>query len=151
MTDQAKFSALFSPRFLAVLALFIGCLIAANIIAVKLVIVAGLLLPAAVIIFPVSYIVGDVITEVYGYRQARRVIWLGFACNLRAVFLTVAFAGVMPRDAACPFRTRCPVMMSGICDIEPPPVRQAGPDHVIHCHREIDELAAWQRPAEGRA
>ncbi|NVM57183.1 MAG: queuosine precursor transporter, partial [Desulfobacterales bacterium] len=39
----------------------------------------------AVIIFPISYIFGDVLTEVYGYRQARRVIWLGFICNLIAV------------------------------------------------------------------
>jgi len=54
----------------------------ANIIAVKLIRVYGLLLPAAIIIFPISYIVGDVLTEVYGYRQARRVIWLGFFCNL---------------------------------------------------------------------
>jgi peptide/nickel transport system ATP-binding protein len=62
-----------------------------------------------------------------------------------------AFAGVMPRDRACPFRTRCPVMMSGICDVEPPPARKAGSDHIIHCHREVDELATWQRPAEGNA
>jgi len=47
--------------------------------------VAGLLLPAAIIIFPLSYIFGDVLTEVYGYRQARRAIWLGFFCNLIAV------------------------------------------------------------------
>lgn len=62
-----------------------------------------------------------------------------------------AFAGVMPRDRACPFRTRCPVMMPGICDVEPPPARKAGSDHIIHCHHEIDELATWQRPAEGNA
>jgi uncharacterized integral membrane protein (TIGR00697 family) len=42
-------------------------------------------LPAAIIIFPLSYIVGDILTEVYGYRMARRVIWLGFLCNLIAV------------------------------------------------------------------
>jgi len=42
-------------------------------------------LPAAIVIFPLSYIIGDVLTEVYGYRQARRVIWLGFLCNLIAV------------------------------------------------------------------
>jgi len=52
---------------------------------VKLVGVFGLILPAAVIIFPISYIFGDVLTEVYGYRQTRRVIWLGFVCNLIAV------------------------------------------------------------------
>lgn len=71
--------------FVSIVALFVTCLLTANITAVKLVQVFGLLLPAGVIIFPISYIVGDVLTEVYGYRQARRVIWLGFGCNLLAV------------------------------------------------------------------
>jgi uncharacterized integral membrane protein (TIGR00697 family) len=74
-----------SHYFVLIVAIFITCLITANITAVKLVSVFGLLLPAAIIIFPISYIFGDVLTEVYGYRQARRVIWLGFFCNLIAV------------------------------------------------------------------
>ena len=57
----------------------------ANITAVKLVHVFGLTVPAAIIIFPISYIAGDVLTEDNGYRQARLVIWLGFFCNLIAV------------------------------------------------------------------
>jgi uncharacterized integral membrane protein (TIGR00697 family) len=48
-------------------------------------------LPAAVIVFPISYIFGDILTEVYGFRWARRVIWLGFACNL--VFVLFAWVG----------------------------------------------------------
>ena len=75
----------YSWWFVVVAAVFVTCLITANIIAVKLISVFGLVLPAAVIIFPLSYIVGDVLTEVYGYAQARRVIWLGFFCNLIAV------------------------------------------------------------------
>ncbi len=75
----------YSQWFVLVTAVFITCLITANIIAAKLVNAFGLVLPAAVIIFPISYIFGDVLTEVYGYRQARRVIWLGFFCNLIAV------------------------------------------------------------------
>lgn len=75
----------YSSAFVVITAIFITCLVTANIIAVKLVDIAGLILPAAVIIFPISYIFGDVLTEVYGYRQARRVIWLGFACNLVVV------------------------------------------------------------------
>jgi uncharacterized integral membrane protein (TIGR00697 family) len=75
----------YSQWFILVTAVFITCLITANITAVKLVGVSGLVLPAAVIIFPISYIFGDVLTEVYGYRQARQVIWLGFFCNLIAV------------------------------------------------------------------
>ena len=68
-----------------VITIFVTCLITANIVAVKLVSIEGLVLPAAIIIFPISYIAGDVLTEVYGYRQARRAIWLGFFCNLLAV------------------------------------------------------------------
>jgi uncharacterized integral membrane protein (TIGR00697 family) len=85
----------YSPWFLLVTAVFITCLITANIIAVKLFSVAGLVLPAAVIIFPISYIVGDVLTEVYGYQRARQVIWLGFFCNLIAV-VAIWLGGVLP-------------------------------------------------------
>ena len=70
-------------RFVIITAVFITCLITANIIAVKPISLGGL--QAAVVIFPLSYIFGDILTEVYGYRQARRVIWLGFFCNLIAV------------------------------------------------------------------
>lgn len=75
----------YSQRFLLVTAVFVTCLVTANITALKLAGVFGLVLPAAIIIFPISYIFGDVLAEVYGYRQARRVIWLGFLCNLIAV------------------------------------------------------------------
>jgi len=85
----------YSRYFLVVVSLFITCLITANIIAVKLITVFGLVVPAAVIVFPISYILGDVLTEVYGYRQARSVIWLGFACNLILV-IAVWLGGILP-------------------------------------------------------
>lgn len=75
----------YSHWFVIVVAIFITCLITANIAAVKLVNLFGFILPAAILVFPISYITGDVLTEVYGYRQARRVIWLGFMCNAMAV------------------------------------------------------------------
>ncbi|MBC8417208.1 MAG: queuosine precursor transporter [Pseudomonadota bacterium] len=78
-------NARYSSWFVVVVAIFITSLIVANITSVKLIGVLGLVLPAGVIIFPVSYITGDVLTEVYGYAQARKVIWLGFLCNLLAV------------------------------------------------------------------
>jgi len=68
-------------------AVFVTSLIIANIIAVKLVSIGPLILPAAILIFPVSYIFGDILTEVYGYARARRVIWIGFGCNLLAVIV----------------------------------------------------------------
>lgn len=70
-----------SWRFVTVTAVFLTCLLTSNVIASKLVLAGGVVLPAAIIIFPLSYVAGDVLTEVYGYAAARRVIWLGFACN----------------------------------------------------------------------
>ncbi len=75
----------YTPLLLVISVVFVSSLITSNIIAVKLVSFSGLILPAAIIIFPISYIIGDVLTEVYGYSMARRVIWLGFACNLLVV------------------------------------------------------------------
>lgn len=80
-----RFQQQHSTWFVVVVAVFITCLLIANIIAVKLVNIFGLTVPAGIIIFPISYICGDVLTEVYGYRRARQVIWLGFGCNLLAV------------------------------------------------------------------
>jgi queuosine precursor transporter len=66
-------------------AVFVTSLIISNIIAVKLIALGPFFLPAGILIFPISYIFGDVLTEVYGYARARRVIWIGFGCNLLAV------------------------------------------------------------------
>jgi len=88
-----------SHRFVIIAAIFVTCLITANVIAVKVVSLGAIVLPAAIFIFPLSYIFGDVLTEVYGYRWARRVIWLGFACNL--IFVIFVWVGqVLP---AAPF------------------------------------------------
>lgn len=68
-----------------VTALFVTTLIISNIIAVKLFTIGRFVLPAGVILFPVAYIIGDILTEVYGFVRARQVIWIGFFCNLVAV------------------------------------------------------------------
>ncbi len=73
----------------AITAIFVTSLIVSNIIAVKLFSLGPIFLPAGTIFFPVSYIFGDVLTEVYGYARARQVIWIGFACNLFAVAVIV--------------------------------------------------------------
>lgn len=80
-------------------AVFVTTLIISNIIAVKIVRIAGLYLPAAVVLFPIAYIFGDILTEVYGYARARLVIWTGFGCNLLAV-IAIWLGGILP---AAPF------------------------------------------------
>jgi uncharacterized integral membrane protein (TIGR00697 family) len=80
-----------SHRFVIIVAVYVTALITANIISVKVIGFGSVVMPAAIIIFPLSYIFGDILTEVYGYRWARRVIWLGFACNL--IFVFFAYMG----------------------------------------------------------
>ena len=95
----------FSGTFIILVALFVTVLITSNILAVKLIHLGTLpfqflgsdllFLPAAMIVFPVSYIIGDVLTEVYGFRTARGVIWLGFGCNVLVVLL-LWLGGLIP-------------------------------------------------------
>ncbi|QQN74557.1 queuosine precursor transporter [Croceicoccus sp. YJ47] len=53
---------------------------------------------AGVLFFPVSYIIGDVLTEVYGYARARRVIWTGFAALLFMAFMAWAVVSLPPME-----------------------------------------------------
>ena len=79
-------------------ALFVASLLTANIISVKLIEIGPIIVPAGVVIFPISYILGDILTEVYGFRWARRAIWLGFLGNLVAV-TAIWVAGLLPSPA----------------------------------------------------
>ena len=88
-----------TTQFVIVVAIFITCLISSNIVAVKIADIFGRFVPAAIIIFPISYIIGDILTEVYGYDRAKQVIWLGFFCNALAV-LAFWIGGLIP---AAPF------------------------------------------------
>jgi uncharacterized integral membrane protein (TIGR00697 family) len=80
-----------SFRLLIIATLFVTCLLTANIIGSKVFAVGSITLPAAVIIFPFSYIFGDILTEVYGFKTARKIIWLGFLCNF--IFVVFAWLG----------------------------------------------------------
>lgn len=83
-----------SYRFVFITALYVTCLLLSNLVAGKMWgISESITLPAAVILFPVTYILGDVFTEVYGFKRARIVIWIGFFCSFFAVLvylLTIA-------------------------------------------------------------
>lgn len=64
---------------------FVACLLISNVLAAKTFTVGGVVLPSAVVIFPIVYIVNDVLAEIYGFRRARNVILLGFVLNAFAV------------------------------------------------------------------
>ena len=61
---------------------FVICLITANLAATKLVQIGSLTVPGGIIIFPLLYVMNDILTEVYGFSASRRVIWIALYCNL---------------------------------------------------------------------
>jgi hypothetical protein len=97
MMQPATQKAGHSTWFVAVVALFVTDLLVSNIIAVKTISLGGTVLQAADLIFPVTYILGDILTEVYGFKKARRAIWIGFGCNVFAVG-AITLGQMLPAD-----------------------------------------------------
>jgi uncharacterized integral membrane protein (TIGR00697 family) len=84
-----------STLYVVVVAFFVTDLLISNVIAVKTIQFGGVVLQAADLIFPITYILGDVLTEVYGYKRARKAIWIGFSCSLFAV-LAITLGQYLP-------------------------------------------------------
>ena len=80
-----------------VMAAFVTVLLCANLIgAAKVAQVGGLTFGAGVLFFPISYVFGDVLTEVYGYARARKVVWAGFGALAFASFMSWATLAFPP-------------------------------------------------------
>lgn len=79
--------------------LFCVCLIAANLLEAKVVQVGAVSITAGFIVFPISYILNDCIAEVWGFRKARLIIWMGFLMN----FFVVALGQIAIAIPAAPF------------------------------------------------
>ena len=82
-------------------ALFIAILLISNIVTTKIVKVGPLTLDGGTFIFFISYIFGDILTEVYGFKKSRKVIWLGFFANL-LLSLIIYLIGILPSAADWP-------------------------------------------------
>jgi len=78
---------------------FVVCLIVSNLFETKIIQLGPITATAGLLIFPISYIINDCITEVWGYKKARLVIWSGFAMN----FIVVGFAQLAVFIPAAPF------------------------------------------------
>ena len=85
-------------KYLDIIAVvFATVLILSNIASTKIAAVGWLSFDGGTILFPLAYLFGDILTEVYGYARARRVIWIGFAMNLLMV-ATFWIVGHLPAD-----------------------------------------------------
>ncbi len=81
-----------------ILGLFVAVLLISNVASTKILNLGPFTFDGGTILFPIIYIFGDILTEVYGYKAARRVIWTGFAC---ALLMSVVFiiVGKLPAAA----------------------------------------------------
>ncbi|MGB9880715.1 MAG: queuosine precursor transporter [Anaerolineae bacterium] len=75
--------------------LFVAVLIISNVASSKILMLGPFTFDGGTILFPISYIFGDILTEVYGYSRSRRVIWSGFFCTA-LMALVLAIVGLLP-------------------------------------------------------
>ena len=90
---------LVSVPFMVLGIVFCVCLVAANLLEAKVVQLGPISVTAGLIVFPISYIINDCIAEVWGFRKARLIIWMGFLMN----FMVVALGKVAVALPAAPF------------------------------------------------
>lgn len=81
-----------------IIALFVAILLISNIVSTKITTFGPFTLDSGIVLFPLAYIFGDILTEVYGFARARRVIWLGFLTNIlmASVFMLVVALPAAP-------------------------------------------------------
>jgi len=79
--------------FNIIMAAFVGVLLISNTVSTKILVLGPFTFDGGTILFPVSYIFGDILTEVYGYHRSRRVIWTGFfaAAAMALIYALVDF------------------------------------------------------------
>lgn len=81
--------------FSMVSSIFVAVLMISNTVATKLFSLGPLIFTGAIFVFPISYIFGDVLVEVYGYSRSRRIIWTGFF-TLVVMSITYWLVGLLP-------------------------------------------------------
>ncbi len=86
-------------HFSTISSLFVATLLISNTVASKLISIGPLIVTGGILVFPITYIFGDVLTEVYGYKRSRRIIWTGFFA-LFLMSIVYWLVGVLPAAAS---------------------------------------------------
>ena len=76
-----------SNMFVFLSILYVSCILISNILASKIINLFGISMTGGVLVFPITYIISDILTEVYGYKRAKNIIFYGFICNLLMVLI----------------------------------------------------------------
>ena len=84
--------------------IFVSVLLISNVASSKIVSLWAFDFDGGTLLFPLSYIFGDILTEVYGYKRVRKIIWIGFAMN---VLMALVFMGVIALPEAVEGGPQC--------------------------------------------
>ena len=99
MNVKTKSSQQVSSLYVVIAGLFVCFLMISNIIVNRLVNINGIVITGDLFLFPITYIFGDILTEVWGYERSRLIIWLGFAANtIMALYFTCILNLPYPKD-----------------------------------------------------
>lgn len=90
-------------RYIVIACLFVAVLLISNIVSTKITSFWGFTFDAGTLLFPLSYIFGDILVEIYGYKASRKVIWLGF---LSALLMSgvIILVGYLPSAGDRPYQ-----------------------------------------------
>ena len=77
----------YSEIFLMISIMFVVCTLLSNILCSKIITIFGISCTAGILIFPISYIIGDIMTEIYGYKNSQKIILFGFIFNAFATLI----------------------------------------------------------------
>ncbi len=81
----------YSVYFVTITAITVALILISNVSSIKLFSLGNVILPSSALLFPFTYIIGDIVAEVYGYKRARFVIFIGFLCNaFMALFFLIS-------------------------------------------------------------
>lgn len=100
-----------SNLFIFMIMLYTSCLLISNITAFKVVDLHIFTITAGTITFPITYILGDVFSEIYGYRKTKKIILFGFICNLIMV-IVFFLAIIMPYPSYFTYQREFEIVLS---------------------------------------
>ncbi|MCL2860580.1 MAG: queuosine precursor transporter [Oscillospiraceae bacterium] len=100
----------YTKLFIILGAINITCLLISNIVTIKTINIFGLVFAAGDILFPITYILNDILTEVYGFRKARLTIWLSFFCNLIMVLVFLIILKI-PADSSFHYQNELEIVL----------------------------------------
>lgn len=124
---------------------FTTLLIVANIMAVKIITINGWPVPVAVIAYPLTFLVTDLLSELYGRRTATRVVWLGFGMNVLMVLL-VYVGRVIPPAAFWEGQSSYEQILGSVPRI----VLASMIAYLVSQHHDVFAFHFWKRLTKGR-